>query len=149
MYNFELKQLDATAAITETLNVIENFCETYKLENDFGTISLAMNDLLILIIENSDSENLELTINFNLNNQQLAIQITSNQTLDNIMPTLSNASPENNDQNIFVIKQLIDNISFDAENSQLLVEFDVKPQFIDIQQNREKVLAEQKKVTYK
>lgn len=149
MYNFELKQLDATAAITETLNVIENFCETYKLENDFGTISLAMNDLLILIIENSDSENLELAINFNLNNQQLAIQITSNQTLDNIMPTLSNASPENNDQNIFVIKQLIDNISFDAENSQLLVEFDVKPQFIDIQQNREKVLAEQKKVTYK
>lgn len=149
MYNFELKQLDATAAITETLNVIENFCETYKLENDFGTISLAMNDLLILIIENSDSENLELTINFNLNNQQLAIQITSNQTLDNIMPALSNASPENNDQNIFVIKQLIDNISFDAENSQLLVEFDVKPQFIDIQQNREKVLAEQKKVTYK
>ncbi|HHU46662.1 MAG TPA: hypothetical protein GXZ40_02045 [Bacteroidales bacterium] len=149
MYNFELKQLDATAAITETLNVIENFCETYKLENDFGTISLAMNDLLILIIENSDSENLELTINFNLNNQQLAIQITSNQTLDNIMPTLSNASPENNDQNIFVIKQLIDNISFDAENNQLLVEFDVKPQFIDIQQNREKVLAEQKKVTYK
>jgi len=149
MYNFELKQLDATAAITETLNVIENFCETYKLENDFGTISLAMNDLLILIIENSDSENLELTINFNLNNQQLAIQITSNQTLDNIMPALSNASPENNDQNIFVIKQLIDNISFDAENNQLLVEFDVKPQFIDIQQNREKVLAEQKKVTYK
>jgi hypothetical protein len=65
------------------------------------------------------------------------------------MPTLSNASPENNDQNIFVIKQLIDNISFDAENNQLLVEFDVKPQFIDIQQNREKVLAEQKKVTYK
>jgi len=57
MYNFELKQLDATAAITETLNVIENFCETYKLENDFGTISLAMNDLLILIIENSDSKN--------------------------------------------------------------------------------------------
>ncbi len=149
MYNFELKQLDATAAITETLNVIENFCETYKLENDFGTISLAMNDLLILIIENSDSENLELAINFNLNNQQLAIQITSNQTLDNIMPALSNASPENNDQNIFVIKQLIDNISFDAENNQLLVEFDVKPQFIDIQQNREKVLAEQKKVTYK
>ncbi len=149
MYNFELKQLDATAAITETLNVIENFCETYKLENDFGTISLAMNDLLILIIENSDSKNLELAINFNLNNQQLAIQITSNQTLDNIMPALSNASPENNDQNIFVIKQLIDNISFDAENSQLLVEFDVKPQFIDIQQNREKVLAEQKKVTYK
>lgn len=149
MYNFELKQLDATAAITETLNVIENFCETYKLENDFGTISLAMNDLLILIIENSDSKNLELAINFNLNNQQLAIQITSNQTLDNIMPTLSNASPENNDQNIFVIKQLIDNISFDAENNQLLVEFDVKPQFIDIQQNREKVLAEQKKVTYK
>jgi|BioPla2DNA2_1021312.scaffolds.fasta_scaffold04280_5 hypothetical protein len=149
MYNFELKQLDATAAITETLNVIENFCETYKLENDFGTISLAMNDLLILIIENSDSKNLELAINFNLNNQQLAIQITSNQTLDNIMPALSNASPENNDQNIFVIKQLIDNISFDAENNQLLVEFDVKPQFIDIQQNREKVLAEQKKVTYK
>ena len=145
MYNFELKQLDATAAITETLNVIENFCETYKLENDFGTISLAMNDLLILIIENSDSKNLELAINFNLNNQQLAIQITSNQTLDNIMPALSNASPENNDQNIFVIKQLIDNISFDAENNQLLVEFDVKPQFIDIQQNREKVLAEQKK----
>ncbi|HOF45689.1 MAG TPA: hypothetical protein P5134_02150 [Bacteroidales bacterium] len=149
MYNFELKQLDATAAITETLNVIENFCETYKLENDFGTISLAMNDLLILIIENSDSKNLELAINFNLNNQQLAIQITSNQTLDNIMPALSNASPENNDQNIFVIKQLIDNISFDAENNQLLVEFDVKPQFIDIQQNRERVLAEQKKVTYK
>jgi len=90
-----------------------------------------------------------LAINFNLNNQQLAIQITSNQTLDNIMPALSNASPENNDQNIFVIKQLIDNISFDAENNQLLVEFDVKPQFIDIQQNRERVLAEQKKVTYK
>lgn len=149
MYNFELKQLDATTAITETLKVIEDFCEAYKLENDFGTISLATNDLLVLIIEKSDSKNLELDINFNLNNQQLTIQIISNQPLNHIVPSLVKASLENKDHTIFVINQLIDNIKLDVENNQLLIDFDVKPQFTEIQQNREKVLAKQKKQSIK
>ena len=49
MYNVELKNITLETAQTDVLQVVENICDQFKMENHFGTISTALHEMLSLM----------------------------------------------------------------------------------------------------
>jgi hypothetical protein len=125
MYNFELTISDATTAQFETLSLVENISEEFQLQDHFGTISMAIHNVLEYII-NSSPEDFGITINFLIEPEKIAVIIRANNSLVKLKQDIQ-LSQENNLHDLFSSTLLVDALEFKEDDTELYMEFHVKP----------------------
>ena len=85
MINIPLSDLHKDNFYEQTLQVLEDLCEEYQLNNSFGVISIA-NQVVADYLRGVDNDPL-LEVNFQINSEDLSIQYAvSDQTLSGVIP---------------------------------------------------------------
>lgn len=125
MYNFELTISDPTTAQFETLRMVENISEEFQLQDHFGTISMAIENILEYIIDSSQ-EDFRITINFLVEPEKIAVIIGANKSLIKLKQDIQ-FSEENNLQDPLFSMLLVDELEFKEDDKELYMEFHVKP----------------------
>ncbi len=125
MYNFELTISDPTTAQFETLRMVENISEEFQLQDHFGTISMAIENILEHIIDSSQ-EDFRITINFLVEPEKIAVVIGGNKSLIKLKQDIQ-FSKENNLQDSLFSMLLVDELEFKEDDTELYMEFHVKP----------------------
>jgi len=125
MYNFEVTISDATTAQFETLRMLENIIEEFQLQDHFGTISMALHNILENII-NSSPDDFGITINFLIEPEKITVVIGGNKSLIKLKQDIQ-LSKENNLQETFFSMLLVDALEFKEDDTELYIEFHVKP----------------------
>ena len=125
MYNFELTVSDPTTAQFETLRMVENISEEFQLQDHFGTISMAIENILEHIIDSSQ-EDFRITINFLVEPEKIAVVIGGNKSLIKLKQDIQ-FSKENNLQDSLFSMLLVDELEFKEDDTELYMEFHVKP----------------------
>ncbi len=115
MYNVELKGLTLQNAQTKILQTVEDICDQFHIENDFGTISSATNNLLSLMERYSDDQDATFTINFFVDSKKVSIQLLNYDHLKDVQRAFETCSLNDSDTEAFTAKTLIDNFEFSEE----------------------------------
>lgn len=117
MIEIELTGLNNQSMYASSLNQIEYICEEYCLENQFGTISMANQE----VIEFLDGKfgNYELDMSFIIDNDGLTIAYQSHRELFRDLKAY--------DQQRQILTCLADNIDLNTDNKSVILSFHVKP----------------------
>lgn len=125
MITIELPHLTAENALTEATGTIENICEEYSLQDHFGTISLAVTEMLTQVFKYTQNTDSEIDINFYINKKDIVAEFNSDIDLGNIRIEFSNEDTACDE--VFTIMKLTDNITF-SDCGNIRMEFAVQPQ---------------------
>lgn len=128
MYNIELQRLTLEDAQTRALGAVENLCDKFHLENQFGVISAAANLLISLLERCTNDQDEEFTLNFYVESENLSIQLISYQNLNEVYQLIKNSTLEDSDSAAYSFSLLTDNVELRNEN-ELWTDIAVSPQF--------------------
>jgi hypothetical protein len=126
MVSIETNKLNATNVTTKVLRVVEDVCQQFGLNKDFGYISLSSQ----IIAEYLSSYNNTITINFSvyIETETLTLTYSTNQTC------FSNFLVEFKE--IEALRLMSDSIDVSAGNKTLSLNFHVKPKPNYLNQNK-------------
>lgn len=126
MVSIETNKLNATNVTTKVLRVVEDVCQQFGLNKDFGYISLSSQ----IIAEYLSSYNNTITINFSvyIETETLTLTYSTNQTC------FSNFLVEFKE--IEALRLMSDSIDVSAGNKTLILNFHVKPKPNYLNQNK-------------
>jgi len=125
MYNFELTLLEPGSAQLETLRMVENICDEFELQDHFGTISMAIHNIVEYFINTSNGE-FEIMMSFLIEPESLSVIIHSNSSFMELKEDIQ-SSNENNKQDIYSSLLLTDVLEFREDDAELYFKFHVKP----------------------
>lgn len=119
MIYINLSNLDESNLYDKTLQAIEDICQQYALENEFGILSMANQEVVDFMLGWSDKFLLD--VDFYLNNHQL-----------DIVYRLPNLPAEALNQHLgkcedSAVKLLTNNFEYNSENKCFTLTFHVKP----------------------
>ncbi|MDL2296974.1 hypothetical protein LJC53_06180 [Bacteroidales bacterium OttesenSCG-928-C03] len=126
MYSIELSDLYPGQLQTEVLAAIENICNDHKLEDHFGTISMAMHDILDDIIRHHSDDYSETDVSFFIDSQELSVLVHHSCPLSEIKANLEKETI-NTESQFFALSKLVDDISFSNQDQEISLTFHVKP----------------------
>ncbi len=132
MYNIELKNLKIENAQMEILRTTENLCDSFQVTEHFGTLSFALHEMINLMERFSDSQEDTFSINFFIDNDMISAQISGYPNVKELSLPLQNAALNDTDTTAFTIANLVDKLDFRNNNSEIWLEFHIKPQFTRI-----------------
>lgn len=135
MFNFEISDLDSQNIRRKTLQMVEYICDEFQLKNDFGTLSLAVEELIDQILWISPETDFETSVGFFIEPTKLSLHIHHNHALSELKKILYNTDLLD-DTSLFTISQLTDEIEFYNEDQDIAVTFHVKP---NIQYSEKKI----------
>lgn len=126
MVSIETNKLNATNVTTKVLRVVEDVCQQFGLNKDFGYISLSSQ----IIAEYLSAYNNTITINFSvyIETETLTLTYSTNQTC------FSNFLVEFRE--IEALRLMSDSIDVSAGNKTLSLNFHVKPKPNYLNQNK-------------
>lgn len=125
MYNFELTLSDKSSAQLETLKMVENICDEFNLQDHFGTISMAIHNIVEYFIITSKDE-FEITMSILIEPESLSVIIQGSTSLRELKEDIQSAN-ENNKQDIYSFLLLTDVLEFREDDTELYFKFHVKP----------------------
>ncbi len=128
MYNIELQRLTLEDAQTRALGAVEDLCDKFHLENQFGVISSAANLLISLLERCTNDQDEEFTLNFYVESENFSIQLISYQNLNEVYQLIKNSTLEDSDSAAYSFSLLTDNVELRNEN-ELWTDIAVSPQF--------------------
>ena len=112
MYNVELKNITLETAQTDVLQVVENICDQFKMENHFGTISTALHEMLSLMERFSEDIEAPFTINFFVEEEKVSVQVLNYRQWADVQRAFETCSVNDADATAFTAKSLLDVIEF-------------------------------------
>lgn len=137
MIKYELEALTKENFSREVLQVIENICEEYGLEDHFGTISTALMEFGCLLSDHLG----ESTLNADFLIQTGGLSVTfhsQDMLLDVIYDYFADTNVHKNDS-VFTVTLLTDEIEFDQQNQDFTLLFHVKPYMKEMIEGRENI----------
>lgn len=135
MIKYELEALTKENFSREVLQVIENICEEYGLEDHFGTISTALMEFGCLLSDHLG----ESTLNADFLIQTGGLSVTfhsQDMSLDFIYDYFADTNVHTNDS-VFTVTLLTDEIEFNQQNQDFTLLFHVKPYMKEMIEGRE------------
>lgn len=130
MINITLSDLDRTSIYPQTLQAIEDFCDEYHIENDFGIISTANQE----VIDFLSNYYVDFCVEFSIDadNQELTISYQSHE------PVFQEINSFDRDRK--VIHKLTDEFEVSSDYKSVRLSFHVKPKFEVERSIRQKVV---------
>lgn len=112
MYNTELKNITLETAQNDVLQVVENICDQFGMENHFGTISTALHEIISLMERFSNDAEAPFTINFYVESEKISVQILNYRQNGDVQHALETCSVNDADATAFTAKSLLDKVEF-------------------------------------
>ena len=112
MYNVELKNITLETAQTDVLQVVENICDQFRMENHFGTISTALHEMLSLMERFSEDADAPFSINFFVEAEKVSVQVLNYRQWEDVQRALETCSVNDADATAFTAKTLLDVVEF-------------------------------------
>ncbi|MCQ2263125.1 MAG: hypothetical protein MJZ70_02470 [Bacteroidales bacterium] len=141
MYNIELSNLTLAEAQNRILGAVENICDTYHLDEQFGTISYGMHELVSLLERCSDSQEKEFTVNFYIEQDRLSVQVLNADHLNEVYQQLEKATLNDADTTAFTVNALTDSYELKDNGNELWLDIMAAPTFDTI--NRAEILKKE------
>lgn len=129
MYNIELQNLTLQDAQNRILGAVENLCDSFHLDEQFGTISYGMHELMSLVERCSDSQYSNFTVNFYVESDRISVQLLNFKNLAEVTRMLDNASFNDADTAAFTVSCLTDKHELRNEGTELWLDIMVTPTF--------------------
>ncbi|HPT51911.1 MAG TPA: hypothetical protein PK740_01355 [Bacteroidales bacterium] len=127
MYNIELEHLTLENAQMQILHATENLCDTFKLSEHFGTLSFALHETVNLMERFCENQADDFSVNFYIDSEKISTQIIGYQNIQELSAVLSHATLNDAETSAFTVMNLVDNIEFRNNQSEIWMEFHVKP----------------------
>ena len=129
MYTIELQNLNLQNAQGRVLGAIENLCDTFGLEEQFGVLSYGMHELVSLMERTFENQNDEFAINFYIQNDRVSVQVLAPKSLGDIARMLETATFEDPETAAFIVSQLTDTRELRNDGRELWLDIMVTPTF--------------------
>ena len=138
MYRFEINRIDNEHVGKEMLQTIENICEEFGMENDFGIISTAMQQLVDLIGAYTQDAPNHYSMVFTVDNQRLVSTVQQ----EIAMPAFEQSVLRADSDGAQILARLADSIECSEDGRQLGLEFEINPQQTPASQGSENLAQE-------
>ena len=112
MYNIELQRITLETAQTDVLQAVENICDQFKMENHFGTISMALHEVISLMERFSNDAEAPFTVNFYVEEEKVSVQILNYRQWEDVQRAFDTCSVNDADATAFTAKTLLDKVEF-------------------------------------
>ena len=129
MYNIEIQNLNLQNAQGRVLGAIENLCDSFGLEDQFGVLSYGMHELVSLMERTFENQNDEFAINFYIQNDRVSVQVLAPKSLGDIARMLETATYEDAETAAFIVSQLTDSRELRNDGRELWLDIMVTPTF--------------------
>ena len=129
MYTIEIQNLNLQNAQGRVLGAIENLCDTFGLEEQFGVLSYGMHELVSLMERTFENQNDEFAINFYIQNDRVSVQVLAPKSLGDIARMLDTATFEDAETAAFIVSQLTDTRELRNDGRELWLDIMVTPTF--------------------
>lgn len=129
MYTIEIQNLNLQNAQGRVLGAIENLCDTFGLEEQFGVLSYGMHELVSLMERTFENQNDEFAINFYIQNDRVSVQVLAPKSLGDIARMLDTATFEDPETAAFIVSQLTDTRELRNDGRELWLDIMVTPTF--------------------
>lgn len=129
MYTIEIQNLNLQNAQGRVLGAIENLCDTFGLEEQFGVLSYGMHELVSLMERTFENQNDEFAINFYIQNDRVSVQVLAPKSLGDIARMLETATFEDPETAAFIVSQLTDSRELRNDGKELWLDIMVTPTF--------------------
>ena len=139
LYNFESNALNKQGVLSEAFILAENICDEFSLEDHFAVISLALQELLSLVIRHDEKSTTEYFIDSIVESDEIAFQIRKDGDFKFLEKELFH-----NDEGILVMT-LSDEIEISEDYTSICIMFHVKPKRKSEAEKRESIYKENKK----
>ena len=126
MITIELPRLNAETALTAATGAIENICDEYALNDHFGTLSLAVTEMLQSIFAYAQDTAPEVDLNFQIDKKDVAVEFHCYCDTAQIKCEVDKGEAACDE--IYTILRLADSITFPADND-IRMEFAMQPHF--------------------
>ena len=127
MYNIEIQNLNLQNAQGRVLGAIENLCDSFGLEDQFGVLSYGMHELVSLMERTFENQNDEFAINFYIQNDRVSVQVLAPKSLGDIARMLETATYEDAETAAFIVSQLTDSRELRNDGRELWLDIMVTP----------------------
>lgn len=119
MINISLPDLDKDTLYNRVLQVVEDLCEDYLMESDFGILSMANQEIIDYLM----AEHPDFSVDFTclLGNDEVVFMYES------ILPVFDKVEQFDKDN---LLSLFADKITHNNDNKQYSINFHVKPKFI-------------------
>ena len=129
MYTIEIQNLNLQNAQGRVLGAIENLCDSFGLEEQFGVLSYGMHELVSLMERTFENQNDEFAINFYIQNDRVSVQVLAPQSLGDIARMIDTATFEDAETAGFIVSQLTDSRELRNDGRELWLDIMVTPTF--------------------
>ena len=129
MYTTELQHLTLHTAQNSVLGAIENICDSFHLEDQFGVISYAMHELLSVMERCSDNQDAEFSVNLYVENDRISAQILDFQNITEVAARINNSTMNDTDTAAYTVGCLTDCHELRHNNEELWLDMMVTPTF--------------------
>ena len=129
MYTIEIQNLNLQNAQGRVLGAIENLCDSFGLEEQFGVLSYGMHELVSLMERTFENQNDEFAINLYIQNDRVSVQVLAPQSLGDIARMIDTATFEDAETAGFIVSQLTDTRELRNDGRELWLDIMVTPTF--------------------
>lgn len=127
MYTIEIQNLNLQNAQGRVLGAVENLCDTFGLEEQFGVLSYGMHELISLIERSVEDQHYEFSVNFYIQNDRVSVQVLAPQSLGDIARMIDTATYEDAETAGFIVSQLTDSRELRNDGRELWLDIMVTP----------------------
>ncbi|MCQ2283836.1 MAG: hypothetical protein MJZ57_02915 [Bacteroidales bacterium] len=128
MINITLSDLEACNLYASVLQTVETICDNYELQNDFGIISSANQEVVDFIL--NGHKDFSVNVEFNIDNDHVDVLYSS---ADFSFDCLYNKVIEEEHS---ILSLLCDNIEYDSDNKVFTINFHVKPKMFIVRKTQ-------------
>lgn len=129
MYTIEIQNLNLQNAQGRVLGAIENLCDSFGLEEQFGVLSYGMHELVSLMERTFENQNDEFAINLYIQNDRVSVQVLASQSLGDIARMIDTSTYEDAETAGFIVSQLTDSRELRNDGRELWLDIMVTPTF--------------------
>lgn len=129
MYTIELQHLTLHTAQNSVLGAIENICDSFHLEEQFGVISYAMHELLSVMECCSDNQDAEFSVNLYVENDRISTQVLDFKNMEEVSARIDRATMDDADTAAYTVGCLTDNHELRNNGAELWLDIMVTPTF--------------------
>lgn len=129
MYTIEIQNLNLQNAQGRVLGAIENLCDSFGLEEQFGVLSYGMHELVSLMERTFENQNDEFAINLYIQNDRVSVQVLAPQSIGDIARMIDTSTYEDAETAGFIVSQLTDSRELRNDGRELWLDIMVTPTF--------------------
>lgn len=124
MYQFELNHVSNQEISHQVLSMIENLCDEFHMENDFGILSMSMQQLIDMIGTYTNHSDNTFSITFTVDENTMTVAMQHQLP----MPGFEAHLQDTDNDDVLMLTRLIDRIECHDEGRQLSLEYEIHAQ---------------------